>query len=494
MERKKEAIALLSMYNDEDMDPDDEDDGSDYEGGIDAGVVVGFDAGEVDDVRSKIDKIDEDIDEADAVRSVDEGVGVPEMSPAVPMQEEAESVRPSFPNENLPRRSPSPLPMMTMSTPPTAVVVESDMRRSTNGGGLTIVDYAHDDGALSPDTEEGEIPAAGRVTFGTEFQETSQYMTPPGSVRIMTPSKNETMQSVSQPEELKPEVDSHIESAGTRQSEAELSTDVEGKPTEEVLKENVDPLEKFLPPPPTAKCPADLQAKIIKFLGLMNAGRNFNETLRKSKGYRNPDFLQHAVSYQEIDQLGTCFSKDVFDPYGYDKSDYYDEIGTKLFFIYLMMTSEIGFSVLLRLKEAEMKRELERKEQEKKKNQKIEFAQSGLLPTPAVAAPKAQVPGSLLSASSVAVNLPSLHPASTTSEVSQKESRQNKKSKWDKVDGDRKLPLPAGGQDPVSAVGAHAALLSAANAGAGYTAFAQQKRKEAAEKRSSEKAGKDGGK
>lgn len=59
----------------------------------------------------------------------------------------------------------------------------------------------------------------------------------------------------------------------------------------------------------------------------MNAGRNFNETLRKSKGYRNPDFLQHAVSYQEIDQLGTCFSKDVFDPYGYDKSDYYDEIG-----------------------------------------------------------------------------------------------------------------------------------------------------------------------
>lgn len=60
-----------------------------------------------------------------------------------------------------------------------------------------------------------------------------------------------------------------------------------------------------------------------------------------------------------------------------------------------MMTSEIGFSVLLRLKEAEMKRELERKEQEKKKNQKIEFAQSGLLPTPAVAAPKAQVPGNL---------------------------------------------------------------------------------------------------
>ncbi|XP_031504880.1 uncharacterized protein LOC116267334 [Nymphaea colorata] len=474
MEKKKEAIALLSMYNDEDMDPDDEDDGSDDDGGNDAGVAVNGDAGEVDDGRGKVDKIDEDMDEADAVRSVDEGVGLPEKSPAVPMQEDAESVRPSFPNENLFRRSPSPFPLVTTSTPPTAVFVESDMRRSTNGGGLTIVDYAHDEGAMSPDPEEGEIPAAGRVTFGAELQasnDASQYMTPPGSVRIMTPSKNETVQSVSQSEELKYEVDSRIESDGIRQSEADQNIDVEEKPTEEVLKENMDPLEKFLPPPPSAKCSAELQAKIVKFLGLMNAGRNFNEELRKSKGYRNPDFLQHAVSYQEIDQLGTCFRKDVFDPYGYDKSDYYDEI------------------------EAEMKRELERKEQEKKKNQKIEFAQGGLLPTPVVTAPKAQVPASILSASSVAVNLSSLHPAPTTGDVPQKELRQNKKSKWDKVDGDRKLPLPAGGgQDPVSAVGAHAALLSAANAGAGYTAFAQQKRKEAAEKRSSEKVGKDSGK
>jgi hypothetical protein len=39
------------------------------------------------------------------------------------------------------------------------------------------------------------------------------------------------------------------------------------------------------------------------------------------------------------------------------------------------------------------------------------------------------------------------------------------------VDGDRKNLLPPG-QDSVSAVAAHAALLSAANAGTGYSAFA----------------------
>ncbi|XP_075641289.1 uncharacterized protein LOC142612996 isoform X2 [Castanea sativa] len=33
--------------------------------------------------------------------------------------------------------------------------------------------------------------------------------------------------------------------------------------------------------------------------------------------------------YQDIDQIGSCFSKDVFDPHGYDKSDYYFEIVQK---------------------------------------------------------------------------------------------------------------------------------------------------------------------
>lgn len=64
------------------------------------------------------------------------------------------------------------------------------------------------------------------------------------------------------------------------------------------------------------------------------AGKSFNAEVRNRKDYRNPDFLQHAVRYQEIDQIGSCFRKDVFDPYGYDKSDYYDEIGIYRYSIY----------------------------------------------------------------------------------------------------------------------------------------------------------------
>lgn len=66
----------------------------------------------------------------------------------------------------------------------------------------------------------------------------------------------------------------------------------------------------------------------MKFLTLKKTtGRSFNAEVRNRKDYRNPDFLLHAVTYQDIDQIGTCFSKDVFDPHGYDKSDFYDEIG-----------------------------------------------------------------------------------------------------------------------------------------------------------------------
>ncbi|KAM7264192.1 hypothetical protein ACFE04_001875 [Oxalis oulophora] len=213
-----------------------------------------------------------------------------------------------------------------------------------------------------------------------------------------------------------------------------------------------DPLDKFLPPPPKTKCSELLQRKIERFIDLKKARRSFNAEVRNRKDYRNPDFLLHAVKYQDIDQIGSCFHKDVFDPHGYDPSDFYDEI------------------------EADMKRERERKEQELKRSPKVDFISGGIQPVPVTVAAKFNVPipGGLSSVPSSVDAVP-------------KDGRQNKKSKWDKVDSDVKNHVPSGSQDSsLSGVGAHAALLSAANAGAGYMAFAQQRRREAEERRSSE--------
>ncbi|KAK3023736.1 hypothetical protein RJ639_044401 [Escallonia herrerae] len=345
---------------------------------------------------------------------------------------------------------------------------DSNVAVITRKARLTIVDYAHDELALSPEAEvtylEGEIVASGRgrVMFGEELHTTI------GDLQEKVPTGTPTAQG-STPQSSEQLISSHPDEMDYAMNESEFAKveeSVEGCVEEP---RDVDPLDKFLPPPPKAKCSDELQEKIIKFLSLKKTtGRSFNAEVRNRKEYRNPDFLLHAVTYQDIDQIGSCFSKDVFDPHEYDKSDYYDEI------------------------EADMKHELEKKEQEKKKSQKVEYVSGGTQPGVLMPVPKVNMPISgpemtsyLYISSMVAGGLHSV-PAST--DALTRDSRQNKKSKWDKVDGDRKHPLPSGGQDSLSSVGANAALLSAAaNVGTGYPAFAQQRRREAEERRSSDK-------
>lgn len=208
-------------------------------------------------------------------------------------------------------------------------------------------------------------------------------------------------------------------------------------------------LDQFLPPPPKDKCSEELQRKIDKFLSLKKMGKSFNNEVRNRKEYRNPDFLLHAVSYQDIDQTGSCFSKDVFDPNGYDPSDFCDAI------------------------ELDMKNERERKEQESKKNQRLDFVSVGTQPGTVFAPQKPNIPIPGVPALAT-TGLPSV-----PSDIAPRDGRPNKKSKWDKVDGDVK--------NPPLAAGANAAPVSSASAGSGYSAFAQQRRREVEGRRSSER-------
>ncbi|KAL7089160.1 hypothetical protein ACP275_13G171600 [Erythranthe tilingii] len=321
-------------------------------------------------------------------------------------------------------------------------VVQSQKNR------LTIVDYGHEEGAISPEHEDGEIPATGRVMYG-DFRENNS----PGIVRFPTPR---TQATPPQSLEKIDQSESDAMNYARNESESLETEDAEMIPVEE--QKDVDPLEKFLSPRPKAKCSEELQEKIIKFLALKKTtGRSFNAEVRNRKEYRNPDFLLHAVTYQDIDQIGSCFHKDVFDPHGYDKSDFCDEI------------------------EADMRRETERREQERKKTPKLDFASGGIQPGNVVPTPKISMPTPGLAA--ISGGLLNVTPA--TSDVTAWDGRQNKKSKWDKVDVDQRSST--GGQENMSALSAHAALVSAAKAGSGYSAFAQQRRKEAEDKRTSDK-------
>ncbi|XP_052201312.1 uncharacterized protein LOC127807482 [Diospyros lotus] len=353
--------------------------------------------------------------------------------------------RPSTPLQQQP-----PPPQISRLSPQQAPV---DTGRARIGR-LAIVDYGHDEAAMSPEAEEGEIVGTGIVMIDAQFQTSVgdiQERTPTGNTQALTPNAQAST----------PQLSEQLDASESRTMNCAVddSESIANAEAVTMLSKDVDPLDRFLPPPPKDKCSDELQEKINKFLYLKRLGKSYNAEVRNKKEYRNPDFLRHAVTYQDIDEIGTCFSKDVFDPHGYDKSDFYDEI------------------------EADMKREMERKEQERKKSPKVEFVSGGTQPGVVASAPKVNIP--IPGVSTAASG--GLHPVPAAVESGSRDGRQNKKSKWDKVDGDGRNLLPPGGQDSVTSAGAHAALLTAANAGTGYTAFAQQRRKEAEEKRSSGK-------
>ncbi|PWA62136.1 HCNGP-like protein [Artemisia annua] len=84
-----------------------------------------------------------------------------------------------------------------------------------------------------------------------------------------------------------------------------------GEPTTVAHQEAIKRLEQA-----TSKLPT------IRQINLMldnKIGRSFNSEVCYMKEYCNPDLLLHDVIYQGIDQIGSCFTEDVFDPHGYDK-------------------------------------------------------------------------------------------------------------------------------------------------------------------------------
>uniref|UniRef100_A0A7C9F021 SAP30-binding protein n=1 Tax=Opuntia streptacantha TaxID=393608 RepID=A0A7C9F021_OPUST len=435
--KESEAFNLLKfMYQDDDDDMEDAEKDEDEE-----------DQKESEPQRGKDELGADNKDEDMMLKDDDDDDSLPNVAPST-----------ASPSKQLSANS---TPKWSNLRPPTPQVVQSSVPELSGPDAPklrrekpTIVDYGHDDVAMSPEAEEGEIlgTSTGRVMFGEELGSANDFpeRTPTGNVQITTPKNPvDSPQSVAGLDASQADVVN-----GTmKESEAEV---VEGVNISDKDAKEFDPLDKFLPPPPEEKCSDELQEKINKFLVYKRQGKIFNVEVRNRKDYRNPDFLRHAVRYQEIDEIGSCFSKDVFDPHGYDQSDFYDAI------------------------EADMKREMERKEQERKKSQKVDFVSGGTQAGIVAAAQRVALPSPSIP------SVPAGGSQSGATDKSTREGRQNKKSKWDKMDGDQRNLL-AGAQDVISAAGAHAALLSAANAGAGYAVFAQQKRREAEERRSSDR-------
>ncbi|QRV75942.1 HCNGP domain-containing protein [Ceratobasidium sp. AG-Ba] len=82
-----------------------------------------------------------------------------------------------------------------------------------------------------------------------------------------------------------------------------------------------------IPPPSEDKIDFELAAKVAKFLALKKQGTHFNDILMRNKSFNNPHIYAKLVDFVEVDETGTNFPKNIWNPHDIQPEWYADELG-----------------------------------------------------------------------------------------------------------------------------------------------------------------------
>eukprot|EP00051_Salpingoeca_urceolata_P018328 m.256554 g.256554 ORF g.256554 m.256554 type:complete len:524 (-) comp19172_c2_seq8:35-1606(-) len=81
---------------------------------------------------------------------------------------------------------------------------------------------------------------------------------------------------------------------------------------------HIEPLPELdrslLPTPATGECPEHVKAKLRKLAELRESGGNINRKIEKAKMYRNPSIYEKLIDIMKLDETGTNFPKDKYNP------------------------------------------------------------------------------------------------------------------------------------------------------------------------------------
>ncbi|OWF50539.1 SAP30-binding protein [Mizuhopecten yessoensis] len=92
-----------------------------------------------------------------------------------------------------------------------------------------------------------------------------------------------------------------------------------------VLNKAADEIE--IPPEPTGKCSRHLQEKIAKLYEKMRRdGLNMVASIERRKDFRNPSICEKLIEYCGIDEKGTNYPPEIFDPHRWGKESFYDAL------------------------------------------------------------------------------------------------------------------------------------------------------------------------
>ncbi|XP_034717283.1 SAP30-binding protein isoform X4 [Etheostoma cragini] len=133
---------------------------------------------------------------------------------------------------------------------------------------------------------------------------------------------------------------------GSRDSNSEMEESDEGKDADDVeISEvekkdpnelvalfsekvrNMSPDEIRIPPEPPGCCSIQLQEKIHKlYERKLHGDFDTNSHIQKKKEFRNPSIYEKLIQFCSIDELGTNYPKDMFDPHGWSEDSYYEAL------------------------------------------------------------------------------------------------------------------------------------------------------------------------
>uniref|UniRef100_F7EEF1 SAP30 binding protein n=1 Tax=Ornithorhynchus anatinus TaxID=9258 RepID=F7EEF1_ORNAN len=90
---------------------------------------------------------------------------------------------------------------------------------------------------------------------------------------------------------------------------------------------NMSPDKIKIPPEPPGRCSNHLQDKIQKlYERKVKEGMDMNFIIQRKKEFRNPSIYEKLIQFCAIDELGTNYPKDMFDPHGWSEDSYYEAL------------------------------------------------------------------------------------------------------------------------------------------------------------------------
>ncbi|XP_008551879.1 SAP30-binding protein [Microplitis demolitor] len=89
-----------------------------------------------------------------------------------------------------------------------------------------------------------------------------------------------------------------------------------------------DPDGIVIPPEPVGQYPPDLQEKITVLFRKMESkgGVDMNQAIQQRKDFRNPSIYEKLIQFCSINELGTNYPPERFDPFKWGKDSYYEEL------------------------------------------------------------------------------------------------------------------------------------------------------------------------